>query len=198
MIENDKTSVPSVALGTLGKLLHQDEGRDAIHLATYSIVAGEDLNRGEDVEIDNNGLAVRVDSGLGIVDPFLEQDVVYKGQIFWMLIRPRVITGLRHVWTHPNIADENSTEVAKQDETNRLDRVKESEKWIREFCENSGNPSYDDVIERALECEGDDDDYLHFSGQDAHGDIPDEFWTHLEVVTGVKIQNPPDHFSCGC
>jgi hypothetical protein len=42
------------------------------------------------------------------------------------------------------------------------------------------------------------DEYLHFDGEDAHGEIPDEFWTHLEVVTGERPPYRPKYFSCSC
>lgn len=44
----------------------------------------------------------------------------------------------------------------------------------------------------------DADEYLHFNGRDAHGEIPDEFWTHLEIATGKKPPHKPKYFSCSC
>jgi hypothetical protein len=35
-------------------------------------------------------------------------------------------------------------------------------------------------------------------GRDASGQIPPEFWDHLEIVTGVKQNKRPNYFSCSC
>jgi hypothetical protein len=42
--------------------------------------------------------------------------------------------------------------------------------------------------------------YLNFVGRDAHGEIPPEFWDHVEVVTEKKIptNKRASYFSCGC
>lgn len=42
--------------------------------------------------------------------------------------------------------------------------------------------------------------YIHFDGQDAHAEIPDEFWNHMEVVTGMKFEGDDraTGFSCSC
>jgi hypothetical protein len=45
-----------------------------------------------------------------------------------------------------------------------------------------------------------DGEYLFFAGRDAHGEIPPEFWDHVEVVTGKKIgpEDRAQYFSCSC
>jgi hypothetical protein len=106
LIENDKSSVPSVALGTMGKLLDKDEGRDAIHVAVYSSIAGESLGVGDRVSV-RDGYAILDENGPGVVDPFLEE-TVSEGQRFWILLRPRMVTALRHVWEHPEFDDERA------------------------------------------------------------------------------------------
>lgn len=102
----DKRTVTTDALETLGKIHQREEKRDAIHLAVEPIEAGKRLQPGDHVEIVN-GKAFAWDSGeaLGIVDPFLTSPVK-KGQKFWLVIYPRVITSLRHVWAHPAFPDE--------------------------------------------------------------------------------------------
>ena len=45
---------------------------------------------------------------------------------------------------------------------------------------------------------GFEDEYLFFSGSDAHGEIPAEFWMHVENVLGRKFENHPTYFSCSC
>lgn len=43
-------------------------------------------------------------------------------------------------------------------------------------------------------------DYIFFGNTDAHGEIPPEFWYHVEVVTGKKLpfDDRPSYFSCSC
>jgi hypothetical protein len=87
----------------------------------------------------------------------------------------------------------------------------ESETWLRNFCATNDCPSYEYVMEAVTSEEnsgrryGDEDygwtkdgEYLHFNGSDAHGEIPQEFWDHVEKVTGKRIRTRPAYFSCSC
>lgn len=81
--------------------------------------------------------------------------------------------------------------------------VVDSEKWLREFLAANDCPGYDTVMDviragRSLDGHSIDEDYFHFDGIDAHSEIPAEFWTHVEAVTGVKQTKKPSYFSCGC
>lgn len=98
MSNGDKRTVATDALETLGTIIDETAGRDAIHLAVEPIVAGQPLRPGDDVGIVD-GLAVMCSNPVGIVDPFLATKV-FTGQRFWLVIYPRQITSLRHVWTH--------------------------------------------------------------------------------------------------
>lgn len=88
-----------------------------------------------------------------------------------------------------------------------------SEDWLRGFCAMSNCPDYDRVVAAALgdhhlnddgyghsgvQNYGGDEWYLHFNGSDAHGEIPPEFWDHLEIVTGRKAPQRAKYFSCSC
>ncbi len=188
----DKRTVSTDALETLGTIHTREEKRDAIHLAVMPVEAGMDLEPGEDVRlVRGKALSANQHNGIGIVDPFL-REAVLEGQRFWLVIYPRKINSLRHVWSHPDIDDEPGTEAAIVVN----DKIKEmSEKWLRTFCASSNCPGYDEVMRRAVE--NDDPDYLHF-GDDACGEIPPEFWDHVEVVTGKKMTNRASWFSCSC
>lgn len=185
----------------VGVLIDPSQPRDAIHIAVAPVCASKKLKpgtsiafvQGSNIDVEEAPWAVSV----GIVDPFLRQDV-QKGQHFWMWLHPNTITSLKHNWTHPAFSDEM---VQTKDKA-------ASEAWLRGFCDNSDCPEYEKLI-GAIKGEdvsgGDDyysitvgDTYISVSGWDAHGDIPDEFWDHVEVVTGKKFKERPTHFSCSC
>lgn len=105
----DKRTVTTDALETLGMLLTKlgRQHRDAIHLAVEPATAGAALRPGEHVGLDTNGLAYRARGGnypikaLGIVDPFITV-MLETGDKFWLVVYPRQIKSLRHVWEHPD------------------------------------------------------------------------------------------------
>lgn len=106
----DNRSTHTDALATLGTIINAGEKRDAIHLAVEPVIAGEDLFPGEHIGlVDGNAFRHNGDSLdskiklLGIVDPFLDMPVA-KGERFWLIVYPRQITSLRHVWAHPDFA----------------------------------------------------------------------------------------------
>lgn len=193
----DKRTPHTDALDTLGTLIDETAKRDAVHLAVEPMVAGEDLHPGARVIVkDGVAFDCGYEGGVGIVDPFLHILGARKGQRFWLVLMPRTITSLRHVWEHPDFPA--ATGVVER----TPDRAA-SEAWLRDFVSRSDCPAYEVVIAAAMQHPSGrswDDDYLHFDGLDAHGEIDPEFWTHVEVVTGVRV--PPEkratHFSCSC
>lgn len=94
----DNRAVATDALETLGTApLPDSVGRDAIHLAVEPTIARERLKAGDHVDRNGGFAGKRV----GIVDPFLRCDV-NPGERFWLILYPRTITSLRHVWTSPD------------------------------------------------------------------------------------------------
>lgn len=190
----------------LGVLLDATAQRDAVHIAVAPVIAAETLYPGQHVgfvegstetiaPIAEGARGFQNKPALGIVDPFLTTRVL-KGERCWMFLYPQTITSLRHQWTHPAFAA-----AAEPPLTGKA----ESERWLREFINGADCPSYEAVIATAIGEIGSKDqwdpgEYLHFNGQDAHGEIPPEFWDHVEIVTGRAI--PKDkraaRFSCGC
>ena len=183
----------------VGELLTSDQPRDAIHIAVASVVAAERLMPGQAIGFldasDPSQGVVRCERAMsiGIVDPFLQSKVL-RDQRFWMFLHPNTITSLRHNWTHPAFG-ENIRDTAG------------SERWLRDFLSIEG-PSYENLI-HAVNNGGEygdgsynyiriDGDYIHCGGFDAHGDIPSEFWDHVENITGKKLRERPSHFSCSC
>lgn len=96
----DKRKVSTDALETLGKVINSKEKRDAIHLAVEPTQAKQTLRPGQHVGVDGT-----TNNPVGIVDPFLARPVK-EGEWFWLVIYPRQIHSLRHVWTHPAFPDE--------------------------------------------------------------------------------------------
>lgn len=193
----DKRSVTTDALETLGTIIGEGEKRDAIHLAVNPAIAAETLYPGQHVGFVDGGVGPCKDT-VGIVDPFLAHPVM-SGQRFWLVVYPRQITSLRHVWTHPAFDDALGDAVETMVDQQRA----ASEAWLRNFCKISDCPSYEEVIGVAVaHADGDvlDTEFLHFQDRDAHGTIPPEFWDHLEVVTGVKVseEDRATSFSCAC
>lgn len=97
----DNRTVTTDALETLGMVHFKPEFRDAIHLAVEPVEAGEPLRPGEHIYLrDGKAFADGAGKWVGIVDPFLPRNVE-TGQKFWLVVYPRQISSLRHVWTHP-------------------------------------------------------------------------------------------------
>lgn len=212
-MSGDKRSVATDALETLGTIIDDKQKRDAIHLAVEPVIAGEDLNPGEHITV-TDGIATSApkNSGLGIVDPFIAR-MVMKGERFWFVMYPRMVHSLRHVWTHPAFPNEPQTSDIEEEVPPAIISVRkiESEKWLRTFCSTANCPDYETVIElidkgslsstdkEYYENDGEyDEEYLLFRGRDAHGSIPLEFWKHVEIVLGRKLEFHPAYFTCSC
>ena len=197
-MSSDKRSVTTDALETLGMIITENEKRDAIHLAVEPVIAGHDLQAGDHIKIVE-GMAIKTmpTQGIGIVDPFID-GYVQKGERFWLVVYPRKITSLRHVWTHPAFKDALE-EVAKEDPAENF-----SKRWIAEFCARIPL-DYQTVLDGAAEYVRDKEqggygEYLCFGGLLEGEYVPDEFWVHYEVVTGKTV--PEEHrgsfFTCSC
>lgn len=192
------------AVATMGAILPDDAGgRDAVHVAVISVIAAHKLYPGQDVGfLSTEGLceqraATGADKLLGIVDPFIK-GAVLPDQRFWLYLYPRTITGLRHQWTHPAFADDQGTVYGTPGQKLA------AEQWIKSFVKRSDCPCYEELMVAAAKVADDvndafDDNYLHFNGSDAHGEIPSEFWVMAEIVLGRPIKGQrPAYFSCSC
>lgn len=202
----DTGTLAGTALETLGTVFDADLGRDAIHLATIAVTTDERLHPGQHVGLVGEGkVSARAEKTIGIVDPFLNAGA-FPGQRFWLVLYPRTITSLRHVWTHP--AFEMLTPSPFGSLPSPALRAA-AEQWLRDFISRADCPDYDTVMRTIREDwqDRDDDDYvhgrmdsesMHFNGTDAHGEIPPEFWTHVEIVLGHPPRAKPSYFSCSC
>lgn len=105
----DTRSTHTDALATLGMLHTQQEHRDAIHLGVEAVVAGDDLRPGQHIGfMDDGRVSFRAAKKIGIVDPFLQRPL-NEGDRFWLIVYPRQITSLRHVWEHPDFPNSQET-----------------------------------------------------------------------------------------
>lgn len=199
----DKRQVATDALETLGTIIGPNEKRDAIHLAVEPVEAAESLWPAQHVELTPGGKAYggRPENGVGIVDPFL-QDEVKKGQRFWLVVYPRQITSLRHVWEHPKFPTSGDVTLTPAAQPER--QMSESERWIRDFAERVGL-GYQTVMDGAKEWLETHDgkwggEYLCFGGLLEGASVPDEFWNHYERVTGETVEQRlrGSFFTCSC
>jgi len=203
MADYEKHTPTTDALDTLGTIISPKEKRDAIHLAVYPVKAGAILQAGDHVDLEGDvAVPTGINEGVGIVDPFLDTHVS-EGEWFWLVIYPRQIHSLRHVWEHPAFPASGETDVV-----NPAAVKAGSEQWIRNWIDTTGGaPSYYALMEKVKNWvpDTDDDDcwdegYLHFNGTDAHGAIPQEFWYHAGIVldkTFTQVKTPT-YFSCSC
>lgn len=183
--------VATDALATLGTIIDDTQKRDAIHLAVIPQQAAHRMKPGAHV-------AVATSSGqnVGIVDPFLTRPVE-EGEWFWLVIYPRVITSLRHVWAHPAFQDEVGTPAPQNKSP--------SERWLRDLAESVGI-SYGRLMDGASDWvngrrRGDRWGTYIIGGAEMESmSVPDEFWTHYETMTGDRIEEEHrgDFFSCSC
>lgn len=193
----DKRSVHTDALDTLGTCpIPSTSARDAIHLAVEPVVAGCILRPGEPVGMLNNrAYSSRVFSKsvepVGIVDPFIIGRVE-PGQAFWLVLLPRTITSLRHVWTHP--AFEGTTT------TPELMTTEQAESWLTIFCRGNQDIPLWEELKRAIEMHDLEltGDSMFISGSQYSGDVTEEFWSYLEIATGRTFDIHPMRFRCGC
>ena len=170
-------------LPTIGTVLNEIQPRDAVHMAVMSVQAQERLCPGDPVS--EHGKRSKDSDSIGIVDPFLDGPI-FKGEIFWIFIYPRTISGLRHHWEHP-LLEENSTESSS-----------ENKKWIQNWAYNN-QIGYEELMEAA-------EDFLHSGEYWCQGErfegiyLPEQFWDHYEKVTGTKVPKKDKHsfFSCSC
>lgn len=197
-MSGDKRSVSTDALETLGTIIDETQKRDAIHLAVIPMVAAAKLFPGQDVGVGPDGAGPSAEPR-GIVDPFLKAPV-QPGERFWLVIYPRQITSLRHVWTHPAFPEEGLAFHAEADDHYVSSEKATSERWLKAFAEDIGL-SYQKALEAMKDVEQYDGDGICFNY-----DTPDrcwtdleEMWRHYEVVTGRKVTDSSRGvFRCAC
>ena len=189
----DTRSVATDALATLGTIIDENQKRDAIHVAVEPVQAACTLRAGEHVGKDTFGTYGPVGNPLGIVDPFLKE-IVREGEWFWLLVYPRHITSLRHVWSHP------AFEEAIPETISREDHVVKSKAWIDQHAQEldlttKGLMEYAQIWLNSEE-------HTIQQGSEHWRDTfnPMEFWHHYEIVTGTIVSRDlkQSFFCCTC
>lgn len=197
------------AVETMGKILPDEipvGTRDAVHVAVLAATAGETLWAMGDVSYEN-GIACTEGKHIGIVDPFLDGKVK-RGQKFWLFLYPRTITGLKHVWEHPDVAGVQQeyfpTPVKKaRSEADVTAARDEAVEYLHQWAGNHG-VEYTSMMRKIKECindEGELDDYINLgTGSSKEIDDPEEFWTNVGLVLNVDIKDKTQitYFSCSC
>lgn len=219
----DKRTPHTDALETLGKIHKFDEKRDAIHLGVEPIEAGTRLKPGQDICICD-GKAFGSNAGgklVGIVDPFLKANVK-QGERFWLVVYPRAITSLRHVWEHPDFASdvklaEPSLPEPTEEEIHRAAAMMGDPRalakdwiinWLEEvnsqLDEDDGDPiTFEGLVDTAMTHVGSSTwggDYISRGGAFEGFHTPDEFWDKLADYKEINIPNKSrnNFFSCSC
>lgn len=158
----------------LGKKIEGEALRDAIHVAIAPVEAGERLHPADHVCL-KNGRAYRGFKAIGIVDPFLKEEVE-EGERFWLCLYQKTITGMRHCWSHPEFGPNDSA----------INLV-EHEKWIRDYAAKE-DMTYETLMAGAEAWIRD------HSCTESWSSLDEEFWTHYNALTGQKGSG--DFFQC--
>lgn len=219
MSSADKRTAHTDAGDTLGTIIGPHEKRDAIHLAVEPMQAGQELEPGARVIIGTDRKLYNewewrkadVPSGtkpIGIVDPFIE-GTVYRNQWVWLVLMPRTIRSLRHVWEHPQFPSALPEVIRDKGEAVDPEKLHKTLLLIEEpnavavqtirNVANTLGVEYDDLIERAK-------DYVNhgeywIEGGRFEGEyIPEDFWPAFTQVTGIKVpeQDQSSFLSCSC
>lgn len=187
---SDKRTPHTDALDTLGSIITPAEQRDAIHLAVENGVAGHRLKAGDHIGFLPDGTFGKCNDPVGIVDPFLKTPVK-TGEHFWVVVYPREITSLRHVWSHPSFPEE--TKGVKPTE-----HKSPSQQWIDDYADELG-VDYESLMRHAgiYLTSG---EYWNMGGLFEGVWLTELFWDHYQVITGthVKEDDRNSFFTCSC
>jgi|SRR6185369_7693820 len=183
--------VSTDALETLGTIIGENEKRDAIHLAVIPMLAVERLYAGQDVGLVEGGASTIARDKLGIVDPFLKV-AVQPGQRFWLVLYPRMVTSLRHVWSHPAFADESLNPDVIEGVLTKARRD------VQRLADEAGI-SFEEMMRFAKEFV-EEAHYAVDGGRWQGISAGDEFWNAYEIVAGVKVdeESRGSIFTCTC
>lgn len=189
----------------IGQIIKEKEHRDAIHIAVIPVTSGEDwLRPGQRVKLQRNSQSIVRDCHesddhlcIGIVDPFLTQEVD-KGEEFFLFLLPNTITTLRHQWTHPAFEPEDApTPNQTAMKVAAALSITPAKQLLMNFAD-SLDEDYEELMSHA-ESYLADGNYWSKGGKFESQDIPAGFWEAYNEVTGSKVDvSEGSFFSCSC
>jgi hypothetical protein len=181
------------ALETLGTIITSDEVRDAVHVACLPAESAERLYPGMRVGYKDGKASPMYTPYLGIVDPFLD-GVLTEGNFFWLMLFPRTITGLRHLWSHPDLPDHGDVV------TDPSEGKSESELYLRNVALHVGIGFHELVIGAENWAYHSSVPYTNGYEPD-HRNVPDVdlFWAAWSEYTGNDVPSDKEiYWSCSC
>ena len=196
MTKVTKRQVSTDALETLGTIIDDTQKRDAIHLAVFPVEAAHNLQPGDDVAVINGVATSKKGKKVGIVDPFLKEPVL-RGERFWLVLYPRMVTSLRHVWSHPDFADDTD-QTAIPATSVKSSEVVEAEKYL-DVIANGASLTRNALIDGAREYK-EYGEYMIQGGKWESFSVGEESWAAYDIVTGeTTSENKRNNFfSCSC
>jgi hypothetical protein len=180
---SDKRKVSTDALETLGMIHTRDEKRDAIHLAVMPVTAARALEPGEHIGVKDGRASNAYMPHVGIVDPFLGNGPM-NGDRFWLVIYPRKIQSLRHVWSHPAFPDELPEPAPA--ESGEMASAKAAIHYVAADLGVSDEALMDGA-KTWLESNGSWEAYMHFGDDLSYGWDMDSFWNAYALLTGAEV-----------
>lgn len=130
------------------------------------------------------------------MDPFLARPVE-KGQKFWLVVYPRQISSLRHVWTHADFPDESAESKPREAQPEDDAILREGAAAIGIGFETFMEAVNEYVADRKR---GDTHNSICFGENINYGDLPTGFWDSYERVTGRQVPEGfrDVYFRCAC
>lgn len=176
----------------LGAIIDGPAERDAVHVAVVPLVAAGPLAPG--AHVTEYGTLTAPGKGIGVVDPFLLNDLV-RGERFYCFLYPNTAIGLRHVYRHPVL----DADVIRRETLELLQAP--AVQYIKE-CAALAELTYDEMMHTAhAYLDGGHERDISMSASNATMDVDwPKFWASYSLLTGDA---PPKNthaepFNCNC
>lgn len=96
-------SLSTSTLENLGTVLKEHLPKDAVHLATCTAVTAGWFTPGCRVGIKNGRVSPIYRPHIGIIDPFIQEESIPQDSIVIVMLYPKTVSEVRHVWDHEQI-----------------------------------------------------------------------------------------------